>query len=69
MIPIEFAAFLLKEGVLEKYIVNLHPHECSYIEEGKKDWVSSAFVFCDTPEGHDFWFDINVKWGYINEAV
>lgn len=51
----ELEQFLRKERVLTKFIKNLKGRESPLA------WMTQAFVWEDTPEGHSFWHDLHYK--------
>lgn len=65
----KFIKFLTKNKAYRQFMHNL-----AYVKEGKmcwdeyrdtteeKDWLLAAFEFYQSKEGHDFWFDLAVKW-------
>jgi uncharacterized circularly permuted ATP-grasp superfamily protein len=59
----KFENFLKREGVFEKYLENLYEQDEQLTEfEYPSEYVSAAFVWTDTNEGHNFWSDIDTKW-------
>jgi hypothetical protein len=63
----ELATFLAKEGVLTKFINNhieRHGGQMIDIICG----VGEGFLWCTTPEGSDFWAELQTKYNtYYNE--
>ena len=65
----KFVTFLCKNNAYQQYMHNL-----AYIEKGKygwekyyyttyyKDWLTDAFDWKISPEGHKFWLDLHIKW-------
>ncbi len=64
----EFEKKLRKAGVLRKFkrnmkdcfgkVVSFEFYCTNYDKEGFHSFVGSAFVWADTPEGHEYWYDI-----------
>ncbi len=74
-LPIElhFLNFLLINDCYKQYFDNLDKED-RFIEHGIRVFYFSfmvfrlSFVFCNTPEGDDYWFNINRKWcDYLNK--
>lgn len=67
-----FYKFLEKNGCLKAFKHNLFP--CKDIDEhlrvvGPKYYVSSAFVWSHTVQGHDYWSKIDNEWLSIVELA
>ena len=67
----QFKDFLTKEGCLDKFITNTETLDYTQtLEElaetnNPADYVLDAFCWDDSPEGGEFWEDINAKWENI----
>lgn len=67
----QFKDFLTKEGCLDKFITNTETLDYTQtLEElaetnNPADYVMDAFSWHDSPEGGEFWEDINAKWENI----
>lgn len=67
----QFKDFLTKEGCLDKFITNTETLDYTQtLEElaetnNPADYVIDAFGWYDSPEGGEFWEDINAKWENI----
>ena len=55
-------------GVYKQFLCNLRQCETTISQHNKRsefftfsNYVLSAFVFCDTPEGYEFWSNISKK--------
>lgn len=62
----EFIVFLKKHRVYKKYMSNLKEsgRTVKTIKEiGAVGLISSAFVWRKTPEGHEFWRNLDDIWG------
>lgn len=70
----KFIKFLTNNNVYRQFMHNL-----AYVRKGKmgwneyrdtteeQDWILCAFEFDQSKEGHDFWFDLAVKWHKLLE--
>lgn len=61
-----FHLFLLEERALEQYIKSVKSEGRS-VNEVLSDsehygWIAAAFDWEDSEEGHDFWFNLAMKW-------
>jgi hypothetical protein len=71
----DFGDFLEENGVLDKFVNNFYKFGDGYTlnyyliinEEYKEDYIDSAFSWIKTPEGFDFWVDIDYKWRIRND--
>jgi len=63
-----FYNFLVDNKVLDQFIYNFDNYklkEMNYSEllhRNKNDYILWAFAWDETPEGHDFWLNLNYKW-------
>lgn len=55
-------------GVYKQFLYNLRRNDTTISQHNKRsefftfsNYVLSAFVFCDTPEGYEFWSNISNK--------
>jgi len=59
-------AFLRREKLLVKFKKNYKPSEYYTLANELKglheEGISGGFVWQETPEGMDFWWDINIKY-------
>ena len=67
----EFFAFLEKHGAFLKFMKNLEQYKEALSEKTisewmescpPKSWISSAFVWSRTSEGHNFWNVLDAYW-------
>ena len=62
----EFKDFLRKHNVYDSYIINTIERGKdvkSFIESTRKiSYISAAFTWNDTPQGHSYWNNINTQW-------
>lgn len=66
----DFFAFLRKEEALIAYVKAFENQSCDPAGKLKtlrtakepSSWFSSAFVWASTPQGHDYWSQLNDKW-------
>ena len=67
----QFKDFLTKEGCLDKFITNTETlNYTKTLEEltetnNPANYVMGAFAWDESPEGGEFWEDINAKWENI----
>lgn len=64
-----FIEFLKKHKVLDQYRNNVAPYHGNELQffrnifkRDPKGYVTGAFLWAGSPEGPDFWKDINQKW-------
>lgn len=61
-----FHLFLLEEGALEQYIKAIKSEGGSVTERlsGSEynEWLTETFCWAESEEGHDFWYDLAMKW-------
>lgn len=57
---IKFVAFLKEQGALESYFKNLEFRRI--FEYVPYNWVDAAFVWKDSPQGHDYWSNRAKVW-------
>jgi len=56
-----FKDFLIENNVWELYQANL-TFDCIETKATKKNWINFAFKWRETPQGYNFWSDLNKKW-------
>ena len=64
-----FMEFLEERGVLVRYLTNLSvalskggwPYRGA--PQGPARWLYKSFIWNETPEGHEFWNDVDMAWG------
>ena len=61
--------FLKKEGVYDQFIANTDEYwlKIKTINKRPFDTIIEAFVWYKTPEGHDFWKNLDDKFYAIRE--
>jgi len=57
----KFIKFLKREKVYKKFFVNLFVPEC-FVRQLKPCFYFHVFLWDDSPEGLEFWSDLNKKW-------
>ena len=64
IIGADLVAFLKKEGVIRKFITNIQNADWGHTTKKvfKIRGIDTAFTWLDTPEGHDYWDDIDEKY-------
>lgn len=62
--------FLKEQGVFQRYITNAcKRYYCDITKKNIEEilqicnGIEDAFIWQDTKEGHDFWLNLNEKWG------
>jgi DNA-binding transcriptional MocR family regulator len=62
--------FLKEQGVFQRYITNVcKRHKCDITQKNIEtilrtcNGIDDAFIWQGTKEGHDFWLNLNEKWG------
>lgn len=63
---IKFVSFLKEQGALEAYFENIY--EESIFSAYLDGWVDSAFIWCDSKEGYDYWRNIYWNWEKICQS-
>jgi hypothetical protein len=62
----DFYKFLVDNNALDKYIYNFDNYkEINYSEllhKNKNQYILWSFDWSNTPEGHEFWSNLNYKW-------
>ena len=63
-LPEWFIRWLTSKDILEKYRDNMFNHPMCFPMDIRypRNFIDSAFIWCDTPEGEDFWWGINSKY-------
>ena len=68
-----FWDFLRLRGVLDRYALNAAQQNnsiASIVENrGPHAWIMSAFIFEGTPEGTDFWLEVDESWCNCVDAL
>ena len=68
-----FIEFLKEHEAYENFIRNLESDpEYSCLDElfntiYYSEWISLAFIWKDTPEGHDYWADLDFIWANMTD--
>lgn len=69
----KFNLFLQKHRALGKFYLNVEKgRETTFpvaekLKDDKMGVISGAFIWEDTPEGHDYWCDLDDIWRMTNE--
>ena len=65
----ELKKFLKKEGVYEKFVANVDEYWSKFntINKCAFETIIDAFLWRQTPEGHDFWKNLDDKFYAIRE--
>lgn len=67
----DFFAFLIEQNALIRYLDEHHAQEPEetfdhlFHENDPSGWVSGAFIWSETKEGHYFWSDLHEKWNAL----
>lgn len=56
----QFNKFLEDNGCKDSYYSEMGYYELEDFDA--EDWVDSFFVWDNSPEGHNYWSDLNVSW-------
>ena len=67
-LPEELVEFLSEERALQSYRTGLAVSRTAPLEGCKGDWISNAFAWDATKEGHSYWEFINKRWEILIEA-
>ena len=73
--PVSFKNFLIDRNILEKYTFNFLEQErikkekfrLFFNKRTRLGFISDAFYWINTPEGHNFWLEIAFQWCYYNK--
>ena len=61
--------FLHKENVYDKFMKNAKEQWSKDLAEGDTE-ILDAFIWYDTPEGHDYWKDLDKKYNqYLKNTI
>jgi len=61
-----FKAFLIANNILNNYNNNYDEEFSKNIDMNiKENFIACAFNWIESPEGHDFWEEIDDKWNYV----
>jgi hypothetical protein len=64
-LPKELVMFLKGHGALKQYRANVAELCDDYITElppAKTSWLDMVFTWGDTPQGSDYWDDLDTEW-------